>query len=161
MLIKYMQSKYMDYVKDGYYNYCDTRRMSQYDATKKIIDILEQWSQSCSIKEDEYSDPRYIRKIRYRDCFIRINEFVSFTFEEYDCRCNDEFYEEDTGWKAEITCWRSADDRFAYYKKPKARFNLSFSEFMSKDITIDGIIWTKNVGERNQAELIILTSQHI
>lgn len=161
MQIKYIQKVYLDHVRDGFYNYCDTRRMSQYDATKKIIEILEQWSESCIIKEDEYSDSRYIRKIRYRDCFIKINEFVSFTFEEFQVRNNNEFYEEDTGWEAKITCWRSADDRFEYYKKPKARFDLSFSDVISKDITIEGIIWTKSDGERDQAELIILTSQHI
>ncbi len=161
MSIKYMQSKYMDFVKDGYYNYCDTRRMSQYDAVRKIVEILEGWSESCSFRTDEYSDFKYINKIKYRDCFIRINEFVSFTFEEFRIRNNNEFNEGDSEWEVEISCWRGADDRVEYYKKPKARFNLSFSEGMSKDITIDGIIWTKSVEERNSADLIILTSQHI
>ena len=161
MGIGFIQEKYMDNIAKNYYNYYDTKRISQYEAIKKIISILEEWSESDNFIVDGDSYPRYIRKLKSRDCLIRINEFINFTFKEFKITTNDAFTRADSEWSAEISCWRSEDDRLSYYKKPKARFNISFNHFLCEEIRIDGIIYTKNIKPSDQAELIILTSQSI
>lgn len=153
-----MKDKYMDFVKSGYYNYFNTRRIDKREAVKKIEEILKDYSESESyVSSDMYAETRWFRKIKNGLCSLSINGFAEFTFEEFKMEGNCDSFDDE--WSFTLSCWRSENDREAYYKDPKARFSVSFSEYSGNEVSIDGIIWTKN--PKNNLELVILTSQKI
>ena len=158
-----MKERYMNFIKDGYYNYCDTRRIDKKEALKKIAEILKGWSQWMSYTIS-YDEEFYFRKIVDGTCKLSINGFSSFTFDEFKVIENcDRSYEYDEDWKFELECWRSEDNKRESYNNPKVKFSMNFDEYSYREVSIDGIIWKnkKKSSLSNDVELVILTSQKI
>lgn len=141
------KSDYLQLVEEGYQTYCDTKKMSKYEAARKFLDLLILWS------EQEYDEENdiYFRRMKKKTT-INLNGISSFEFDEFRTNVFNPEDEWDDEWSISIS----------FYEKNIVGHTqsnyISFKGCAYEELSIDGFIYNDIINSRLGGEIFLLTS---
>ena len=141
------KSDYLEYVDEGYYTYCDTRRMNKYEAARKFLDLLYLWSDNVYDEEYDFYYIKIRKKIR-----ININSISEISADRFNVDVTSPEDEGDDEWKISISFSEKDVAGVIQYN------NIVFTGDRYQELSIDGLIYTSNFDTSLGGEITLLTS---
>lgn len=144
------KSYYLEGVEEGYYTYCDTRKMSKYKAANKLLDLLLLLSDQVYDSENDF----YYRKMKNK-VTISLNRISSFNADTFTLYVNSVEDEWDEDWSISMSFSEKSGNGQIQYN------NLVFKGNLYDELSIDGLIYSRNLESSLGVEITLLTSVNL
>lgn len=144
------KSDYLDGIEDGYDIYCDTRKMSKYEAVTKFVDLLFLWSDQVYDGENDI----YYRMMKNKLTIV-LNGISSFEADKFTFNIKSPEDKWDDEWSISINFEG---------KRVNGQIQsnyLLFRGYMYDELSIDGLIYSSDIDSRFGVKIHLLTSVNL